>query len=622
MTRAELAAYWAIPPLFCLALYWYGLWTWFQQDDFVWLALRSEIHSWRDLGHALFTPSRHGTLRVLGERIYFIALSSWFGLDALPFRIVAFVTQFANLVLISSIARRVTGSRIAGFWAPVLWTANTSLSVVMAWSSEYILILCGFCILLAFHLLLRYIETDNARYYWAQWAVFLVGFGAMETNVVYPALAASYTFLFARRYLRKTLPLFAVSVLFVAFHMAWAPKQASGLYTLQFDRNLPATLWKYWVLALAPTQLAAFTGVSKRVETYCVVLLTAALIGFTLWMWKRRQWLPLFFLSWFVIVLSPVLPLRDHVTKYYLTLPAIGLAMLGAHAISCAWAARFRWKAIAVGCAAVYLLTAIPVDRASTQWWYRRGQSARKLVMGVAKARELHPGKTILLDGVDEYLFWAAVFDHGFKAIGIHDVYLTPGSERRLPLTSQSINLAEYVAPQETVTQGLKQEKVAIYKVGGERLKNITRTYEELESSRMLAETPRRVDVGNPLSSYLLGSGWYSLEQGYRWMSKRASLQIGGPRTASGKLDLTGSLTAAQTQQGPLEILVSVDNNPLAPAAIAAKRGMFELTLTLPPGLAGKPKVEVSVEVSRTIQPEGPGSRELGLSFGVFEIRD
>jgi hypothetical protein len=47
----------------------------------------------------------------------------------------------------------------------------------------------------------------------------------------------------------------------------------------------------------------------------------------------------------------------------------------------------------------------------------------------------------------------------------------------------------------------------------------------------------------------------------------------------------------------------------------------FETEFPLPPGLHGKPSVNVSVEVERTFKAP-PDVRELGVVFGSFEIRD
>src|SRR5580693_235816 len=105
--------YWKrlIPIALLLALYWPGLTNWFYQDDFGWLNLRHDVHSAGDLLPALFAPKAHGNIRPLGENAYFLLLSSLFGVDALPFRIVAFVTQMASLVLLGNIAWRLTASR-------------------------------------------------------------------------------------------------------------------------------------------------------------------------------------------------------------------------------------------------------------------------------------------------------------------------------------------------------------------------------------------------------------------------------------------------------------------------------------------------------------------------------
>ena len=186
------AAYWAIPSFFCLVLYWPGLLAWFQQDDFVWLNLPNQAHGWDGLLRTLFQPTVQGTWRPLSERVFFMAFGCMFGSYALPYRIFVFFTMFANLALAESVTARLTGLRAAGFWAAIFWVANSKLATVMSWTCEYILVACGFFLLLALHFFLRYIETGERRYYAWTWTAFLTGFLAMETNIVFPALAGSY----------------------------------------------------------------------------------------------------------------------------------------------------------------------------------------------------------------------------------------------------------------------------------------------------------------------------------------------------------------------------------------------------------------------------------------------
>ena len=178
-------------------------------------------------------PMAQGTIRPWSERVFFMVFYRVFGLDPLPFHIWIFLTQCANILLLLSVARRLTGSRLAGFAAALFWIFNTSWPLVMTWTSAYNEPLCAFFLLAAFRFLLRYLETGDRRYWVLQWVVFLLGFGALELNVVYPALAAAYTFLCARKYFVRTLPLFAASVVFVVAHRMAAPP-ASGVYQMHF----------------------------------------------------------------------------------------------------------------------------------------------------------------------------------------------------------------------------------------------------------------------------------------------------------------------------------------------------------------------------------------------------
>ncbi len=114
-SRLATAAFWLVPPLLCLALYWRGFTAWFRADDFAWLGTGLYIQNFHDFLVAIFAPMAQGTIRPLSERAFFMAGFSLFGLDALPFKIVIFATQFANLALVASIGARLSGLRCGGF---------------------------------------------------------------------------------------------------------------------------------------------------------------------------------------------------------------------------------------------------------------------------------------------------------------------------------------------------------------------------------------------------------------------------------------------------------------------------------------------------------------------------
>ena len=221
MTRADIlkrVLYWSLPCVFCLFLYWDGLKAWFQMDDFAWLGLHTLVHDWNSFLDAMFRPMAQGTVRPLSERLFFFGFWHLFGMEALPYRALVFATAFGNIILISVIVRRLTGigsRRLCG--AAVV---GRVAGVVRAddLDAAYNQILCAFFFLLQLYLLIRCIDTHRRRYYAALWLVFLLGFGVLELNVVFPAIAAVYALLFARRYLLHVAPMFLVSIAYAIWH--------------------------------------------------------------------------------------------------------------------------------------------------------------------------------------------------------------------------------------------------------------------------------------------------------------------------------------------------------------------------------------------------------------------
>src|SRR5258708_5044359 len=320
--------------LFAAALYWPGLTAWFQMDDFAWLGLRGEVHSWHDFWWALFAPLAQGTIRTLSERIFFMSFSSVFGMNPLPYRCLAFLTYAASLVVLSAVCTRLTGSRAAGSWAMVLWTVNSALAIPLSWTSVYYKLLCSLFLLVSFWFLLRYVETGERRFYIAQLVTFVLGFGVLELNVVYPALAAVYALCCARRIINKILPLFAISAGYTLLHIITAPLPAGGPYQLHWDSSIISTLGTYWQWALGPNvnQLQP-----SLFQDGLIAFVPLGLLVFLVSKIRRREWIAAFLPAWFLIVLAPLLPLRDHMSPEYLTIPLLGLAMLGGWALASGW---------------------------------------------------------------------------------------------------------------------------------------------------------------------------------------------------------------------------------------------------------------------------------------------
>ena len=248
--------WWLLPITFLFWLYSTGLRTWFLADDFAWLGLLRDVHTFHDVLSALFTPAAQGTIRPWSERGFFLLFESLFGLDSLPFRICVFATMTANLLLIVWITRRITGSRWPVLWQPSSGAANTALVTVMSWNSSYNEALCSLFLLGSLVLFIRYAETGRRVFWWWQLVVFILGFGALEINVVYPALAAAYVLFVAPRVRRAASfeshpALLHLSRLFLV-HMAVAPVPEDGPYATRIDIKMFRTLATYWKWSFAP----------------------------------------------------------------------------------------------------------------------------------------------------------------------------------------------------------------------------------------------------------------------------------------------------------------------------------------------------------------------------------
>jgi hypothetical protein len=583
----QIIAFWTAPPLVALLLYWPGLTAWFQRDDFAWLGLREAVRNGPGLKWALFAPLAQGTIRTLSERIFFLTFSGAFGMHALPYRTLAFLTHFANLTTLSLVCAKLTRSRAAGFWAAIFWTVNSAMAVALSWTSAYSELMWCFFVLLGFWFLMHYAETGEPRFLIVQWVAFLLGFGALELNVVYPALALVYALCCARRLIWKTVPMFAVSTVYTAVHMAVAPLSTSGPYKMYCDVGILKTLVRYCAIALGPGQLSLL-GVAHG-RTALAALLAIGLLAFLAWKLYRREWVAALFPAWFVIVLAPLLPLKDHISDYYLTAPLIGLSMWGGWAVAAAWKSGSPARVAGVALAALYLAVAIPVARYNTTLYHDVSMRIRDRILGVVVLHQAYPDKAVFLTGVDDEFQQTALLHMPFRLVGIPEVHVLPADEALLDAN-----------------------QAVIYDASRDR--DVTGEYRRARTLK------RKVDAGDDAAADQFGEGWYPKEDGFRWSAGRAGVRLRGPGSAENKLYVTGYLPEQALKSGPVRLTIRVEDEKPFSEKIDASNARFSFAVDLPVALIGRPSIDVVVELNRTFRPAGD-SRELGAVFGSFEIR-
>jgi hypothetical protein len=615
--RTRQAFYYGLPMLFCLLVHWYAMKMWFFSDDFAWLGLRFEIHSFADLIGVLFRPQAEGTVRTLSERLFFLVFSSVFGLQSPPFRVWVFLTQFANIVLLMQVARRLTGSALAGFLAAILWCANAGIAMAIGWSAAYNQIACAFFILLAFHLFLRHIDTGERKYWIWQWVVFLLGFLALELNVVYPAFAAGYALCCARPFFRKTLYLFVPSALFVAIHLFVIPAPTDPYYQSVLGSSLFVMFWHYWSFALGALRGETEDWRPLWLGLSVVIAITGALLFFTIRMLRRKQWLPLFLLGWFAVAILPILPLKNHFTEYYVTTPAIGLVILGAWAIT--QSSSRVTKVAALLLTFLYLTVSIQDARVAENFFFQRSRKMKYLITGLEALPRFVTEKTILLSNVDNDFFWSGFADDPFRLIGITHLYLAPGSEQAIDPHQEWGGISRFVITVDDAVALLQRREATVFSLEGRHLRDVTAPYLATAATIVASHHPDYVNVTDSLYDSRLGPTWYPSEAGFRWMPGTATVKIAGPKSSDQKLQVTGYTPALVLEKGPLQVSFLGDGIPIGSATLK-KAESFALEFPLPSALVGRPEMELQIEVSRTTQSPGD-IRILGLVFNTFRIK-
>jgi hypothetical protein len=194
-------------------------------------------------------------------------------------------------------------------------------------------------------------------------------------------------------------------------------------------------LLTYWGWALGPGLGRLIEIRSTLFRSAGVWVLTIGLIAFGVAKLRERNWLVLFGAAWFVIVFSPLLPLRDHMMQEYVTAPALGLAMWAGWAVASAFRSGWVMRIAAILLLAVYLGFSIPIGRRVIVSFYDRGQRIHAFVRQVTEAAREHPGETILLRGVTPELEEDALHHRVFHLYGSEDVrvmepetiYILPG---------------------------------------------------------------------------------------------------------------------------------------------------------------------------------------------------
>jgi len=602
----------AIAPAFALLVYWRAPLCWFTNDDFAWLGLPLELNHARDLLPVLFAPKAQGTVRVFGDRLYFLTLGEIFGVSALPFHLVSLAFWCGDLILAALIGERLLRSRAAGVIAAVLWTSSSIPVRPVAWASGFNEVLCAFSILLAFYARLRGWRVT-------EWLAYLAGFGALEVIVMYPAIAALYAWCADRKQIRSTIPLFVPAMVFTVAHFALV-HTTSPYYVLEFNRRMAGALVEYLKWSLGPSRIAQLTGHGGRIGTRVMWVVALALGIFAITRLTRREWIALFCCGWFLLLIAPVLPLAHHITDYYATIPELGLAWLAGWAIMAAWKSNWLLRVFAIALAAAFVTGSLVEVDAYTRWHNERSLRMRDLYWGVEDAIRAHPASAVILQNIDNDLFTAGLQDAPFRLFGVQKVYLAPGDDHAILAREDLGGLSPFLISFRQAFSMLDHGDARALRFEKGAVQDVTRSYQITLRADPRATRVASVDAGDPNAADLLGPTWYPAEGGFRWMPKSATVKLSGPRSASERLFITGYAPKAVVQSGPVTMTVSADGREIGKAAVRVPDARFAFDFALPGELVNRESIEITVSLDKVLRAPGD-ARDLGMTFGTFSIR-
>jgi hypothetical protein len=153
----------------------------------------------------------------------------------------------------------------------------------------------------------------------------------------------------------------------------------------------------------------------------------------------------------------------------------------------------------------------------------------------------------------------------------------------------------------------------------GGHLRNVSELRREVLARKTSLSAPAYLNIGQAEAAPFLKNGWWEPEGNFRWTSAKALFTIHGPLTSGGELIVRGMCPPQQLSQGPLLVTLSVDGERFAGSSVGSDNATFELHQKLPAHLAGRPAIDVGIEVDRVLRIPGD-LRELGVAVGSAEV--
>ena len=317
--------------------------AYFFQDD--WFNLKiSTVHKLSDF-FMFFIPRQDVTFyKPLGMQIPFYLLKTLFGLNPLPFHILAFITHVFNIILVYLISLKISQKKNISLFISFLYGTSAIFYTQLFWPSAYSFLIGPTTFFLSFLFFLQFIDRKKKIFYYLSLIIFSLGIFTNEMVNVFPLVISFYLLMSGlRKFWKYVIPFFFLSFTLIFGRFLLFAPPLEGSYQLVFGKHILTNLEAYilWSLNLPEelkAQLVSFWKLNPlfiqnfpqltRLIYVSLFISFCAFFLFPLFYIKKTSIIErkkiLFGLGWFILGLLPVIFFSKHSFSYFLAIPAAG----------------------------------------------------------------------------------------------------------------------------------------------------------------------------------------------------------------------------------------------------------------------------------------------------------
>lgn len=386
----------------------HALFSYFSQDDFFHLrqVMDKNIYSLS----VMLVPgasSEQTFYRPLGREFYNFVMINLFGVQPLPYHLVNLSLIIANGFLMYNFIKSFSLNKAVSVIALVVYITSAVHSVELYYLSSIQTILSTTFILLGITSYYFFLKVYQLKYWFFSIFCFLLAILSHESGLVFTGLLASLHLFFKSINLKKMFvylspfALLSLIRIFISFSLAALPNQQvyQPVFSIMSITNSIVwfTLWSFGL----PEMLKDFITLRFTVNpnlfkwygSYLNVLIPTFITMISVLMYAfikfRKKFIverhTLFYLTAFIISISPFIFFPNHKFVYYLTLPLIWFSALMSVLLYSLWSGKKLAKFLVVIFLGSYILLSyhtISLNKI-THWSAKRSRAAQFLISDI-----------------------------------------------------------------------------------------------------------------------------------------------------------------------------------------------------------------------------------------------